>query len=174
MKKVIPIGMVLVLMLFLLPSCAVGVSQEEYDRVSSDLAAAQTEIQSLETDLSKAQVQNQSLRGDLTIAQVQIESLESDKEVAEEKLAEALAYAEFELILMYPVCEYWGIISCFEFEDDLEWLAELKNRASDMEDVKLSNYIKELERIEESMRIADPVFAALSDYCVNRLEQALK
>ncbi|MCK4368562.1 MAG: protease inhibitor I42 family protein, partial [Dehalococcoidales bacterium] len=64
MKKVIVTGMVLILMLFLLPSC--GVSQEDYDQVSSDLTAAQSQIQ--------------SLQGDLT--------------VAEEKLAEALAYAE--------------------------------------------------------------------------------
>ncbi len=65
MKKVIVTGMVLILMLFLLPSC--GVSQEDYDQVSSDLTAAQSQVQ--------------SLQGDLT--------------AAEEKLAEALAYAEF-------------------------------------------------------------------------------
>ncbi len=71
MKKVIVTGLVLILMLFLLPSC--GVSQEDYDRASSDLTTAQSQIQSLQGDLTAVQ-------GDLT--------------VAEEKLAEALAYAE--------------------------------------------------------------------------------
>jgi len=86
MKKVIVTGMVLILMLFLLPSC--GVSQEDYDRASSDLTAAQSQIQSLQGDLTAVQ-------GDLT--------------GAEEKLAEALAcaellesvYAEFLDIPMY-------------------------------------------------------------------------
>ena len=55
-------------------------SQGEYDRVSSDLAAAQTRIQSLQADLSEAQAK--------------IQSLESDKKIAGEKRVAALAYAE--------------------------------------------------------------------------------
>jgi len=45
MKKAIVISIALVLMLFLLPSCAAGVPQEEYDRVSSDLAAAEEQLE---------------------------------------------------------------------------------------------------------------------------------
>jgi len=45
MKKAIVISIALVLMLFLLPSCAAGVPQEEYDRVSSDLAAAEEKLE---------------------------------------------------------------------------------------------------------------------------------
>ena len=81
MKKVIVVGMVLLLVLFLLPSC--GVSQEDYDRVSSDLSAAQSQIQSLQGDLTGA----------------------------EEELAEVLAYAGF-LELAYaeldiPMYQAW-------------------------------------------------------------------
>jgi len=64
MNKAILTGIILVLMLVVLPSCAAGVSQEEYDRVSSELAAAQTEIQSLQHDLDEAREQVQSLQAD--------------------------------------------------------------------------------------------------------------
>ena len=161
MKKTILIGMVLILMLFLLPSCAAGVSQEEYDRVSSDLAAAQTQIQSLQGELT-------AVRGDLTEAQAQIQSLQSDMEVAEKKPAEALAYAEYLDILLYPVWKEAGLTPRFEFGDDFEWFVELKNRASDMEDTKLGNYIKELEKGSEAA-MSEPW-----DYCLDRIEKALK
>ena len=43
--------MVLILVLLLLPSCAAGVSTEEYAKVSSDLAVAQKEIETLQAKL---------------------------------------------------------------------------------------------------------------------------
>jgi len=50
MKKAIMVGLALIPMLLFITSC--GVPQEEFNRVSSDLAAAQTQIQSLQSDLS--------------------------------------------------------------------------------------------------------------------------
>jgi len=171
MKRTIMVGMVLILMLFLLSSC--GVPQEDYDRVSSDLATAQAEIQSLQGDLTavrgdltKAEGDLATVRGDLTKAQAQIQSLQSDKEATEEKRTEALAYAEFVDILMYPAWIEAGLTPRFVFEDDVEWLVELTNRASDMGDAKLSSYIKELDEAA--------TFYALSDYCLDRIEKALK
>lgn len=153
MKKAILTGMVLVLVLFSLPSCAAGVSQGEYQRVTSDLAAAQTQIE--------------SLQGDLTEAQAQTQSLQSDKEVIEGKRAEALAYAEYLDIIMYPVWKDAGITPRFDFEDDIEWLLELRSRASEMEDEKLTGYVIELgEGSQTAMN-------DLWNYCLERMEQAL-
>ena len=178
MKRTILTGMVLILTLFLLSSC--GVPQEDYDRVSSDLAAAQAQIQSLEGNLTavradltkaegnltKAEGDLAAAQGDLTKAQGQIQSLQGDKEAVEEKRAEALAYAEFVDVAMYPVWKEAGLTPRFEFEDDVDWLVELTNRASDMEDTKLSSYIKKLDEAA--------TFSALSDYCLDRIEKALK
>jgi len=146
--------MVLILMLFLLPSCAAGIPQEEYDRVSSDLAAAQTQIQSLQADLTKAQAQ--------------IQSLQSGKEVAGEKYAEALAYAEYLDVLMYPVWKEAGLAPRFVFEDDFEWMSELSNRASNMGDTELTSYVKELRGGNEA------AMTELWYYCLDRIEKALK
>ena len=81
MKKAIVISIALVLMLFLLPSCAAGVPQEEYDRVSSDLAAAETQIQSLQDELS---------------------AKESDLEAAEEKLEQGKVRIEILNAIFIP------------------------------------------------------------------------
>jgi outer membrane murein-binding lipoprotein Lpp len=154
MKKAILIAMILLPMLFLLPSCAAGVSQEEYDKVTSDLAAAQAQIQSLQTDLTQAEAQIQSLQGDLT--------------TASENPAEALAYAEFLDILMYPAWKEAGITPRFQFADDAEWVAELQNRATALGDTKVSNLFKE---IEEGGEIT---VAKLTDHCLEVIEEALK
>ena len=140
MRKTFLIGMVLILMLFLLPSCAAGISREEYDRVGSDLAAAQTQIQ----------------------------SLQSDGGVAGEKCIEALAYAEYLDILMNPVWKDAGLTPRFAFEGDFEWMIELRNRASDMGDAELSNYLKELEKRNES------AMNLLWGHCLDRIEKVLK
>lgn len=180
MKKTILIGMVLILMLFLLSSC--GVPQEDYDRVSSDLAAVQTQIQSLEGDLAavedgltKAQAQIQSLQADLAAAQAdlteaeaQTQSLQTDKEVAQEKRAEALAYAEYLDVVMYPVWRDAGLTPRFVFESDFEWLLELGSIASNMGDAELSNYAKRIQEGDEA------AMTELWDYCIDRIEKALK
>ena len=168
MKKTILTGTVLILMLLFITSC--GVPQEDYDSVSSDLAAAQTQIQSLQGDLTEAQAQTQSLQGDLTEAQAQIQSLESNKEATEEKekCAEALAYAEFLDVLMYPAWKEAGTTLRFEFEDDVEWFIELKNRSSIIGDTELSSYLKELEKGQEA------AMYETWDYCIDRIEKALR
>ena len=172
MKKAILIGMVLVLVLFLIPSCAAGVPQEEHDKLVSDLAAVQTQIQSLQDDLTATQAQIQSLQGDLAEVQPQIqpppEDKEVTKEVTEEKRAQALAYAEYLDILMYSLWEEAGLTPRFEFEDDSEWIMELKSRTSDMGDTELSNYAKELEERREF------AMERLWFYCLDKIEKALK
>ena len=178
MKKAIMIGIALVLLLILLPSCAAGVSglsQEDYDKIVNDLAAIQTQIQSLQDDLTTTQAQIQSLQDDLTTAQddlakvqPQIQPLPEDKEAAEEKRAEALAYAEYLDILMYQLWKEAGLTPRFEFEDDSEWIMELKSRTDDMGDTELSNYAKELEERHEF------AMERLWYYCLDRIEKALK
>ena len=104
MKKVVAVGLVLVLMLFLLSSCA-GISQEVYDRVSSELVAAQAQIQSLQgelaeaqaqiqplqAELAEAQAQTQPLQAELAEAQAQIQPLQADKEALSSELVAAQA-----------------------------------------------------------------------------------
>jgi len=166
MKKAIPIVMILLPMLFLLTSCGGGVSQEEYDKAKADLAAAQAQIQSLQSDLTTAQEQNQSLPSDLTQAQAQIQSLQTDIEAAEKKSAEALAYTEFLDVLMYPAYKDVGITPRFNFEDEIKWFVELTNRATDIGDAELSNYIDELDK--------ESTMYDLLDYCFETIEKSLK
>ncbi|GAH69472.1 unnamed protein product, partial [marine sediment metagenome] len=90
------------------------------------------------------------------------------KEGAEEKLAEALAYAEYLDILMYPLWKEAKLTPRFAFEDDLEWMTELKSRADDIGDVELGNYAKELEERSEF------AMERLWYYCLDRIENALK
>ena len=75
MKKAIVISIALVLMLFVLPSCAAGVPQEEYDRVSTDLAAVQAQIQSLQSDLSAKGSELEAAEEKLEQGKVRIEIL---------------------------------------------------------------------------------------------------
>ena len=175
MRKTFLIGMVLILMLFLLPSCAAGISREEYDRISSDLAAAQTQNQSLQADLTEAQADLTEAQADLAEAQAdlaeaqaQIQSLQSDGGVAGEKCIEALAYAEYLDILMYQLWKEAKLTPRFDFEDDSEWMMELKSRADDIGDAELSNYAKELEERHEF------AMERLWFYCLDRIEKALK
>jgi len=179
MRKTFLIGMVLILMLFLLPSCAAGISREEYDRVSSDLAAAQTQNQSLQADLTEAQADLTEAQADLTEAQAdlteaqaQIQSLQRDGGVAGEKCIEALAYAEYFDVLMNPVWKDAGLTPRFVFEDEIEWMLELRSRASDMGDTELTSYVKELGSGDEATMQA--TMTALWDYCLDRIEEALK
>jgi hypothetical protein len=161
MKKTILLCMVAVLMLVLLTSCSTGVSQEQYDKTSKDLAAAQTQIQSLQGNLT-------ALQGNLTQAQAQYQSLQTEKEGLEEKGAEALAYAEFFDVLMYPSWQELDITPRFDFPSEVEWLADLHSRANALGDTTLSAYLQELENGNENAT------ANLMDYCLERVEEALK
>jgi len=171
MRKVIAIGIILVLLLLLLPSCAAGVSglsQEDYDKIVNDLAAIQTQIQSLQDDLTTTQAQIQSLQDDLAKVQPQIQPLPEEKEVAGEKLAEALAYAEYLDILMYPLWKEAKLTPRFDFEDELEWLIEIKNRTDNMGDAKLGDYFEALKGGDEA------AMNLIWRHCFDIIEKALK
>jgi outer membrane murein-binding lipoprotein Lpp len=165
MKKAISIVVILLPMLFLLTSCG-GVSQEEYDRVSSDLASAQAQIQALQNELAVAQEQSQSLPSDLAQAQAQIQSLQTDIEATGQKSTEALAYTEFLDVLMYPAYKEAGIIPRFDFEDEIKWFVELTNRATAIGDARLSDYVDDLDK--------ESTMYELLDYCFETIENLLK
>jgi len=167
MGKAILLGIILVLMLVLLPACGARVSWEEYDMAVSDLATAQAQVQSLQDDLTAAQTQIRSLQGDLAKAQAQIRSLRGGK-TAEEKRAEALAYAEYLDIVLYPNWKEAKLPPRFAFEDDAKWLTELQTRASDIGDAMLSSYLEELEKHREAAA------ERLWHYCLGRIEKVLK
>jgi len=154
MKKIVTLGTAMIIILLLLPSCASGISQEEYDKLSGDLAAAQAQIQSLQDELTKANTQ--------------IGTLQQEMETVNEKRAETLAYAELLDILLYPAWMQAGISPRFFFEDDIEWFVAVKNKAADLKDEKASGYIKDMEN---GSAVATGL---LLDYCMDRIEKASK
>ena len=87
MKMRILIGLALILPLLSAISC--GVPQEEYDKLSSDLAVAQTQIQSLQSDLSAKETELSTKESKLATAQAEISSLEDDLSAKERELATA-------------------------------------------------------------------------------------
>ncbi|GAG86902.1 unnamed protein product, partial [marine sediment metagenome] len=107
-------------------------------------------------------------QGDLTEAQAQIQPPQDDKEAAEEKLAEALAYAEYLDIALYPIWEEAGLTPRFAFKGDLEWMMELKTRADDMGDAELGNYLEEL------MEQSEGAIERMWYHCFDKIEETLK
>lgn len=93
MKKAILTGVVLVL--FLLPSCAPSISPQEYAKVSSELAAAQSEIETLQNELDAKD-------DELAIAQEEIETLQSGLDAKEIELDQLKARAEILLYMSLP------------------------------------------------------------------------
>ncbi len=87
MKMRILIGLALIIPLLSAISC--GVPQEEYNKLSSDLAVAQAKIQSLQSDLSEKEAELSTKEGKLTTAQTKIASLEDDVSARERELATA-------------------------------------------------------------------------------------
>jgi cell division protein FtsB len=152
MEKIVAVGTAMIIMLLLLPSCAGMVSQEEYDQLSGDLAAAQAQVQ--------------SLHDELTQANTQIGTLQQEMGTVNEKRAEALAYAELMDILLYPAWMQAGISPRFFYEDEVEWFEALKNKAADLEDEKASGYIRNIENGSAAAT------GLLLDYCMDRIEKA--
>ena len=87
MKKRILVGLALILPLLSSISC--GVPQEEYNKLSSDLAVAQTQIQSLQSDLSAKETELSETESELATAQTEISLLEDDLSTKERELATA-------------------------------------------------------------------------------------
>jgi hypothetical protein len=95
MKKGILLGIALLMVLVLLPACASGVPQEEYERVSNELIAAQTQTWSLQDELTTAQTQIQSLQDELS-------AKESQLEATQEKLEQGKARIEILNAIFIP------------------------------------------------------------------------
>jgi septal ring factor EnvC (AmiA/AmiB activator) len=71
-KKVLGLGLALILMLSLLVSCSGGVSQAQYEKVNSDLTAAQSQIATLQTQLSSKTAELSAKDSQLTAANAKI------------------------------------------------------------------------------------------------------
>jgi len=174
MRKIILTIITLILALSLLSSCA-GVSQEDYDKVSNDLAATQTQMHLLQDDLTNAQEQIQPLldtvaatQAELTKVQEEIQSLKSDKTAANTNRATALAYAEFLDIVMQKIwLEREDIEPRFFFSEEAVWLVDLRIRADYMKDTKLITIVEGME-----MGIS-PDMTEVVYYCLGKIEKAL-
>ena len=78
-NKLIPTVIILVLVVFLLSSCA-GVSQEDYNKVSNDLVVAQAKIRSLEVSEAKLKRQLEEVRQNLDSLNSQLLTLQSERD----------------------------------------------------------------------------------------------
>lgn len=83
MRKITTLSMLLVMVLFSVPSCAPTVSQEEYDRVSNELSAIQSQLASLQDKLSEAellQAQNEELKRQYDAVKSERETIQAQYE----------------------------------------------------------------------------------------------
>jgi outer membrane murein-binding lipoprotein Lpp len=80
-KKYIVLGLALILIIPLLVSCGGGISQEQYNKINSDLANALGQVQKLQGELSAAQAQTQKAQSDLTAAQDKMKLTKSKIEI---------------------------------------------------------------------------------------------
>lgn len=88
------IGIMLLLVPLILATCTAGVSQEEYDKVKSELATAQAQVEGLESDLSTAQDQIETLESEYEDVQNDLRDSQDKVESLEEKIKQAKAKAE--------------------------------------------------------------------------------
>jgi len=119
MKKAIVIGMALVLVLFLMTSC--GVSQQEYDKVGSDLTTAQTQIQ--------------LLQGELSAKETELSAKESELKVTKEKLKQGKARFEILNAIFMPALT--GEIEGMTEAEALIYFFEWRDKIIDVEDPTL-------------------------------------
>ena len=83
MRRITTLSMLLVMVLFSVPSCAPTVSQEEYDRVSNELSAIQSQLASLQDKLSEAellQAQNEELKRQYDAVKSERETIQAQYE----------------------------------------------------------------------------------------------
>jgi len=71
-------------------------------------------------------------------------------------------------ILLYPMWEEAGLTPRFAFESDIDWMIELRDKADDIGDAELSNYLEEL------LEGDDAAMNLLWYHCLDRIEKALK
>ena len=77
MKKYIWVVALLFSIVMLLSSCSSGISQEQYDKVSSDLTNAQTQIQTLQTQISSLQRDLQAANDKINRAKILADIVDS-------------------------------------------------------------------------------------------------
>ena len=83
MRKITMLSILLVTVLFSVPSCAPTVSQQEYDRVSDDLSAIQSQLASLQGKLAEAellQAQNEELTKQFEAVKSEFETMQTQYE----------------------------------------------------------------------------------------------
>lgn len=73
-------AVVLALMVFLLSSCATGVSQEEYNKVSDELAVARAQIRSLEESQAELKRQLSEAKQNLESLNSQLLAIQSERD----------------------------------------------------------------------------------------------
>jgi hypothetical protein len=103
----------------------------------------------------------------LSEAQSLLGEINSDNDIRAEHMAEAGVYAGFLDLLMYPSFRDMGIPVRFNFANDAAWGEEISFRANVIGDQKLDDLLTKADAGEVSMN-------TLADYCISRIEQALR
>ena len=94
--------------------------------------------------------------------------LEAELAAINTKRAEALAYTEFLDILLYPYWDEGGVGSRFEIQSKLAYGLKLSDRALELNDKKLTNYI-----VAMSLGDEDALYQAMY-YCFEKIKANLK
>ena len=114
-KVILGVAVLMALMLFL-PSCASGISQEEYETLQSRLNSAQLEIDTLKTNITTLQDSYNELQADYGNLLASYESLQSDYEGSQERLGQST--------LENPT---WAELEKFLERDDTDTISYVEN-----------------------------------------------
>jgi septal ring factor EnvC (AmiA/AmiB activator) len=126
----------------MLANCTAGVSQEEYERVNSELATAQAQIESLENDLSTAQEQIETLENDYEEAQNDLQDSQDKVEALEEKIKQAKAQAEVINGLFVPALT--GELDIMTEEEAINYFLDWRDKVEASGDPTLKEMFQEL------------------------------
>ena len=151
MKKVIIVGLALIPILLFITSC--GVAQEEYDRVSSDLAAAQTQIQ--------------SLQGELSTKETELSAKESDLEATKGKLEQGKARIEILNAVFLPGIT--GELDRMTEAESVSYFFEWRDKVKAIGDPTLTAKFEAMIEI-----FSDQAFTSFFIYLLESIPEALE
>ena len=141
MRRITMLSMLLVIALFSVLSCAPAVSQEEYDRVSSELSAVQGQLASLEGKLAEAE----SLQAQYEELNRQYDTVKGEFETAKNSYDELVAEHE-ELSEQFDTAKSGFEIMQANYEELSADYEELKKQ---FEELSESTAVEETEEINE-------------------------
>jgi seryl-tRNA synthetase len=146
-------------------------AQTDLETTQGQLQAAQADRQATQAQLQESQSQLAQTKNDLQDALTQVQSLQNDLDAAGNIPAEALSYAEFMDIVMF---EFWwgaGVNTNFTFSSAGEQITALENRAADIGDATLINFV---DKVKKGLVADKNEYVQIGYYCLDKVEEILK